>query len=540
MNAMKVWLDWSGQSNACNSLVNAELDYYAVKLKVCKDGSKKVKILCSGTDYYYLQMDKSILKQVDMLIQKTAFDRFGEVVALTGYNAFEEETLLTADDLDGQGWLYVTTENKCIHKEDATDLDRYAQCEHCHRYFPTTPEIDYLRGYGVHTEDDHYFCNECIDDDNVAFRCEDCGEWYSIDHYMQAWDGLDIFNSSGNTIHVCQHCKDVHEWTICEDCGCAFRDGEGGDGLCADCANERAAEQYDDDGNMRVLADEVEQAKAIHKYHFAGDYTDYGMHYLGSAERYQKPLLGIELEIDVGGTNDENAVLFRNILGEENCVICKDGSLRKGMEIVSCPANYENHKELKWKEFVEKALALGYRSHDPGTCGLHIHIDREFFKDSDLDKDDIEGAFFIILRNNLEWLKPFSRRKTWHYCVINGQEDHEDVSENKIGRILSMKKYVEVWDGKAKKNRRDRYQAINFSRPDTIEFRLFRGTLKYSTFMASLQLVDMFARTVKDMFMLEQAMRIDLDYFVDLAYEMKYHEFLNYLNDLGLTDASGY
>lgn len=35
-----------------------------------------------------------------------------------------------------------------------------------------------------------------------------------------------------------------------------------------------------------------------------------------------------------------------------------------------------------------------------------------------------------------------------------------------------------------------RYVAVNLENDDTIEFRLFRGTLRYKTFIATLQLVD--------------------------------------------------
>jgi len=35
-----------------------------------------------------------------------------------------------------------------------------------------------------------------------------------------------------------------------------------------------------------------------------------------------------------------------------------------------------------------------------------------------------------------------------------------------------------------------RYQAVNFENTNTVEFRLFRGTLKYSTFIATLEIVD--------------------------------------------------
>ena len=44
---------------------------------------------------------------------------------------------------------------------------------------------------------------------------------------------------------------------------------------------------------------------------------------------------------------------------------------------------------------------------------------------------------------------------------------------------------------KAKCSDHGRYSAINLCNYSTIEFRLFRGTLKYNTFIATLQFVDM-------------------------------------------------
>ena len=38
--------------------------------------------------------------------------------------------------------------------------------------------------------------------------------------------------------------------------------------------------------------------------------------------------------------------------------------------------------------------------------------------------------------------------------------------------------------------RRSRYTAVNLTNAETIEFRMFRGTLKLNTFLATIQLVD--------------------------------------------------
>ena len=42
----------------------------------------------------------------------------------------------------------------------------------------------------------------------------------------------------------------------------------------------------------------------------------------------------------------------------------------------------------------------------------------------------------------------------------------------------------------AKKGRADRYTCVNITNEDTIEFRIFRGTLKYNTLIATLQMVN--------------------------------------------------
>ena len=48
---------------------------------------------------------------------------------------------------------------------------------------------------------------------------------------------------------------------------------------------------------------------------------------------------------------------------------------------------------------------------------------------------------------------------------------------------------------KAKKGNNGRYAAVNLCNYSTIEFRLFRGTLKYNTFIATLELVNLIVET---------------------------------------------
>ncbi|WP_455717798.1 hypothetical protein, partial [Anaerosporobacter sp.] len=82
--------------------------------------------------------------------------------------------------------------------------------------------------------------------------------------------------------------------------------------------------------------------------------------------------LGVELEIDNGGEEENNAKYVTEFMNSssEN-VYCKhDGSLRNGFEIVSHPCTVEYHKQLPYEELFKELVKRGYRSHDVGTCGL--------------------------------------------------------------------------------------------------------------------------------------------------------------------------
>jgi hypothetical protein len=52
---------------------------------------------------------------------------------------------------------------------------------------------------------------------------------------------------------------------------------------------------------------------------------------------------------------------------------------------------------------------------------------------------------------------------------------------------------------KAKKGNLGRYAAVNLCNRNTIEFRLFRGTLKYNTLIAAIELVNKICDIATDM-----------------------------------------
>jgi hypothetical protein len=192
-------------------------------------------------------------------------------------------------------------------------------------------------------------------------------------------------------------------------------------------------------------------------------------------------------------------IVLHKLNGKDNGkVIAKyDGSLSSGFEIVSQPATYNAHTEnnlINWRDSMKVLKDIGYSSHDLGTCGLHVHINRDFFGDT-TDAQNYNGAKIVYLMEK-HWgdFVLFSRRRGHQldrWAKIQNAKGDYDNSTEKTTRSLRyafQKNYY---------NNRDKYVAVNTLHDATFEFRIFRGTLNYETFKATLQFVDNLARLVK-------------------------------------------
>lgn len=159
-------------------------------------------------------------------------------------------------------------------------------------------------------------------------------------------------------------------------------------------------------------------------------------------------------------------------------VSCEDcGRLNDGMELVTHPMSLDYHmNSMPWKEVVSKAVSLGYRSHKTNTCGLHVHVSRKAFGEDKAEQDTaISRVLFFVERFWQELLK-FSRRT--------------EAQINRWAARYGMKDDPKQVMSAAKEKNMGRYACINLCNYSTIEFRIFRGTLKYNTIIATLQLVS--------------------------------------------------
>ena len=188
---------------------------------------------------------------------------------------------------------------------------------------------------------------------------------------------------------------------------------------------------------------------------------------------------GVELEIDEGGTVNSNAQKLLDIANAnaENLYIKTDGSLDEGLELVTHPMTLEYHlNEMPWEQVLCKAQRMGYLSHAAGTCGLHVHISRLAFGCTYEQQEAAIARLLYFVEKFWAELLRFSRRT----------QSQMNRWAARYGIRLTPSEQM----NHAKNSCAGRYTAVNLTNADTVEIRMFRGTLKLNTLKATLQMVN--------------------------------------------------
>jgi len=253
---------------------------------------------------------------------------------------------------------------------------------------------------------------------------------------------------------ICHHCFENY-YTRCEECDSIVHNDD--------------AYEYDNCYYCYNCYQNIRKNSAIHDYSYKPTPIFYGEN-----SRY----FGVELEIDGAGKDDDNAKELLEIANEnaEHIYIKSDGSLDDGMEIVTHPMSLNYHKNFCWDQLMRKAVYLGYRSHQTSTCGLHIHVNRKSLGLDSIQQEEVIGRILYFVEHHWNELLKFSRRSEYAMNRWASRYGYEN----------SPKAILE----KAKKGNCGRYAAVNLCNYSTIEFRLFRGTLKHNTLIAAIELVD--------------------------------------------------
>ena len=292
--------------------------------------------------------------------------------------------------------------------------------------------------------DGQELCPDCLEE--YTCICSHCGE--------RIWQDD---SRCDQYLILCQHCADTY-YGSCAECG-----------RLVESEDLHYLSENDYDGYCESCYDRRTQGSGVQSYYYKPKPIFYG-----TGPRY----LGVELEIDGGGEVDSNANLIQEIANRDHChiYIKHDGSLNDGLEIVTHPMTLYYHRcEMPWRDILSRALGLGYASHKPGTCGLHVHVNRDSLGDDCQQQENTIARILFLVETFWHELLRFSRRT---------QQQMDDWA-SRYGRKDDPKEVLHN-----AKRRGDRYTCVNLTPSETIEFRMFRGTLKYNTLIATLQMVE--------------------------------------------------
>lgn len=175
----------------------------------------------------------------------------------------------------------------------------------------------------------------------------------------------------------------------------------------------------------------------------------------------------------------------------------EDGSLSDGAELVTVPKPLEYWRNTSISANPVRTLLSNAewrriaRSHNTTTCGLHIHVSRCTVPEPVIAK-------IVYLMNEPcmnEIVTLVARRSARHsYSCAKKKPWHSDTNPNPMtsdyGTPVPAWKRARPAHSCFKRQRSDeRYTPVNLTR-HTLEFRIFRGTLKYATVLASIEFCD--------------------------------------------------
>lgn len=179
---------------------------------------------------------------------------------------------------------------------------------------------------------------------------------------------------------------------------------------------------------------------------------------------------GVELEVEVDGISADYEAVFGmcHDLTKHFCIIKKDGTIHRGFEIVSGPMSFAHHKTI-WDDFLEKRPAC-LRSYDTKTCGMHVHYNKKALTTLQIGKILV----FVNDPSNRSFIVAMAGRDSGTYNKIQPKK-LEDATAHPG----------------------ERYQAVNLVPKNTVEFRLFKGTLNRRSFLRNIEFAYAIVRFFK-------------------------------------------
>ena len=218
----------------------------------------------------------------------------------------------------------------------------------------------------------------------------------------------------------------------------------------------------------------------IHQFNYVPKYIK---HFMPGESEYTTLLLGAEIEVggnnNIPSDNNKNSIVKKCIQimnGSDSDVedlIYSTHDSTVQIEFDTMPCSLEFHKnKMNYREMFEYLDKEGYKGHDCKTAGLHIHANRSYLGKSRISQELVISKILYILEKFNDEICVIARRDNEYSEFVGSKKE-----ENSL---------VELY-GKYKDH--GKRAALNLQHKDTIEFRMFKSTLKYETFILTLEFV---------------------------------------------------
>lgn len=355
---------------------------------------------------------------------------------------------------------------------------KYRLIENCTYFESKWYETEYLEEETIIYEDERYWRSDCVYSEyldkyqpeeiyyELHFYCDQCSTYYHQDEKSEhCYENTSYCNECFYLNHsYCHQCdeavhnedsyySEITNYDYCYHCYYELHS------YCENCESD----YWTEDG--------CDCSVHIHNYSYKPTPIFHKI-----PKQKEKFYLGIELETESKGNCRQNCA--EDILYISELFYLKnDSSIDDGFEIVSHPFTENWYKSYK-STFTEVLTVLkdnGFRSYNTSTCGIHIHISKNYLSGLDIAK------LHLFFCQNEEFIKTISQRQP-------NKLDH-------WGKIKKDKK--EIYDQSKKKGGSGRYTAINLQNHNTIEFRIFRGTLNENSYHKNIEFVLAICKFVK-------------------------------------------
>jgi hypothetical protein len=335
----------------------------------------------------------------------------------------------------------------------------------------------------IHTEYDSIVCNDCV---QICQRCDSIG---SVDDCFMTVDGDYTW---------CESCTESRAY-FCDACEEYNSHGtsyvtDRGEHWCTDCTDRGAywcddCEEYNSDGCDRCSEDTDSHGnRLIHDYSYRPDAIFH------STDKNERLFFGLEIEVEAWDSKSDSAMHAYQLESMDLAYLKNDGSLNNGFEIVTHPMSHDffkNEASDFWSVLEDLRSKNGVRvkSWDTRTCGLHIHISRTGFNG---------GAhmhrFLNLVYSNPDFYSTLAGRTSDQWAKFTDIYRREYKRDANGERIFHQDYGYEIETKRTFKHKldternSDRYSAVNTLNRETLEMRIFRGSVNGDTIKSQLDL----------------------------------------------------